>query len=195
MFQIFGILSGILSIFCYIPYIRDILAKKTKPERASWFIWSVLGGIAFFSQYAKGATDSLWLTGVQTIGVALIFALSLKFGMGGLAKRDIIALVAAVIGVMFWIITREAAIALLFVFLIDVAGSVLTMVKSYEDPGSETLSTWILAGTSGFFGALAVGSWNIILLSYPAYIFIINFIIAGTVILGKRNKPSHLRGT
>jgi hypothetical protein len=85
---------------------------------------------------------------------------------------------------MFWIITREAAIALLFVILIDVAASVLTMIKSYESPGTETLSTWILSGTSGFFGALAVGSWDIILLSYPMYIFIINFLIAGAVIAG-----------
>lgn len=186
MLQILGITSGILSVFCYAPYIRDILLKKTRPERASWLIWSALGGIAFFSQLAKGATDSLWLTGVQTLGVIIIFILSLKFGMGGLAKRDIISLLFAGVGIVTWYITKEAAAALFIVIAVDITGSILTMIKSYEDPGSETLITWILSGTSGLFGAFAVGNWNFVLLSYPLYIFVINFLIAGSIVLGKK---------
>lgn len=67
MLQIFGYMSGIISIICILPYLRDIFRHTTKPERASWFIWTVLGSIAFFSQYAKGATDSLWMTAAQTL--------------------------------------------------------------------------------------------------------------------------------
>lgn len=190
MLQFFGILSAILTLICIIPYIRDIFNKTTKPERASWFIWTVLGSIAFFSQLAKGATDSLWLTAAQTLEVSIVFFLSLKFGTGGLTKRDIIALLVAALGLALWSITKEAAIALFLVIIVDGAGSVLTMLKSYEDPGSETLSTWILSGTAGFFGALAVGSWDFVLLSYPVYLWIINYIIAGSMILGyqKRRK-------
>lgn len=190
MLQLFGILSAILSLACIIPYIKDILLRTTKPERASWFIWTVLGSIAFFSQLAKGATDSLWLTGAQTLEVFIIFVLSIKFGVGGFGKRDIVALIIAGVGLLLWSITKEAAVALYLVIIVDAAGSVLTMFKSYEDPGSETLSTWILSGTAGFFGALAVGSWDVILLSYPVYIWLINYGIAVSMILGyqKRRK-------
>lgn len=188
MLQFFGILSAILTLISIIPYIKDILRKTTKPERASWFIWTVLGSIAFFSQLAKGATDSLWLTGAQTLEVSIVFFLSIKYGVGGLAKRDIMALLVAGIGLLLWSVTQEAAYALFFVIIADGAGSILTMLKSYEDPGSETLSTWIISGTAGFFGALAVGSWDVILLSYPVYIWLINYVIAGSMILGKRRK-------
>ena len=92
MLKTLGLLSGFLSIIMYIPYLRDIFHHTTKPERASWLIWSVLGGIAFFSQFAKGATNSLWLTGAQTLGVFVVFILSLRYGVGGLVKRDIYAL-------------------------------------------------------------------------------------------------------
>ena len=185
MLQAFGLFAGVLSLVMYIPYIRDIFRKTTKPERASWLIWSVLGGTAFFSQLAKGATDSLWLTGVQTLGVFLIFILSIRYGVGGLVRRDIVALVAAGAGLILWYLTNEAAIALVFVIIIDAIGGALTVLKSYEDPGSETLITWLLSGTSGIFAALAVGSLNYILLAYPIYIVAINYAVVVAILLGK----------
>lgn len=186
MLAIFGYISAILSIIMIVPYIRDIFLLKTKPERASWFIWTVLGFISFFSQMAKGATDSLWLTGGQTLAVLIIVLLSIKYGVGGLAKRDIRALIAAGIGLILWYLTKEATWALLIVIAIDCVGSLLTAIKSYEDPESETLSTWIISGTSGIFGVLAVGALNPILLIYPLYIIIANYAIVTTMLLGRR---------
>lgn len=186
MLQIFGYISAILSILMIVPYIRDILLLKTKPERASWFIWTVLGFIAFFSQLAKGATDSLWLTGGQTLAVLIIVLLSIQYGVGGLTKRDIKALIAAGIGLIIWFITKEAAWALLIVIAIDSVGTLLTAIKSYEDPESETISTWIISGTSGIFGTLAVGTFHPILLAYPFYIVFANYLIVVMILLGRR---------
>lgn len=188
MLQIFGYISALLSIAMIFPYIRDIFRLETKPERGSWFIWTVLGFIAFFSQLAKGATDSLWLTVGQTASVLIIFLLSLKYGYGGLGKRDIRALVGAGVGLILWYLTREASFALIFVILVDSIGTLLTLLKAYKDPGSETLSTWIMSGTSGIFGMLAVGSLNPILLVYPIYIVLANYVIVGAILLGKKHK-------
>lgn len=170
-----------------IPYIRDIFKLETKPERGSWFIWTVLGFIAFFSQLNKGATDSLWLTGGQTLAVLVIFLLSVKYGYGGLGKRDLQGLIGASIGLFLWYITREAAFALIFVILVDSIGTFLTAIKSYSDPESETLSTWVISGTSGIFGMLAVGSFNLILLAYPFYIMLANYVIVAAILFGRKN--------
>lgn len=186
MLAMFGYISAILSVLMIVPYIRDIFFKKTKPERASWLIWTALGLIAFFSQMAKGATDSLWLTGGQTLAVLIIFLLSIKYGVGGLTKRDTKALIAALIGLIIWFITKEAAWALLIVIGIDCVGTLLTAIKSYEDPESETLSTWLISGTSGIFGALAVGVLHPILLAYPVYIIFANYLIVAMMCLGRR---------
>lgn len=190
MLQIFGYISAILSICMIIPYIRDIFRKVTQPERASWFIWTTLGFIAFFSQLAKGATDSLWLTAGQTVAVLAIFFLSIKYGVGGLTKRDIRALATAGVGLILWWLTNEALYALLIVIAIDSIGTYLTMIKSYKDPESETMSTWIMSGTSGIFGALAVGSFDLSLLAYPLYIVIANYTIVGAMLLGRKNNKS-----
>ena len=188
MLQLFGYISALLSIVMIVPYVRDILLGKTKPERGSWLIWTVLGFIAFFSQYAKGATDSLWMTAGQTLAVLIIAVLSIKYGYGGLGKRDVRALIGAGIGLLLWYLTREAAFALFIIILVDSIGTLLTAIKSYKDPESETLSTWILSGTSGIFGMLAVGSLNFVLLAYPLYIMVANYVIVGAMLLGRRRQ-------
>lgn len=187
MLEAIGIISGILGCICVFPYIRDILLKKTKPERASWFIWTILGSIAFFSQLAKGATNSLWLTGIDTLGVAITFLLALRYGKGGLSKKDITALVVALSGVIIWYFTKDAAFALCIVILIDGAGAILTILKAFENPESETMSMWILSGLSGLAAALAVGSFDWVLLSYPIYIWLINWMVAAAMIAGRKN--------
>jgi len=62
----------------------------------------------------------------------------------------------------------------------------LTAIKSYEDPESETFSTWIISGTSGIFGALAVGAFRPVLLAYPIYIVFANYLIVITMMLGRK---------
>lgn len=186
MLEIIGITSGLIMMGASVPYAIDILKKKTKPERASWLIWTILGTIAFFSQMAEGATYSLWMNGLDTFAVVAIFILSLRYGSGGLVKRDIVALILAGIGLVLWYFTKEASIALFIVLAIDLTGSILTTIKSYDDPGSETLISWILFGFAGLLSAISVGSFNFILLIYPLYICLANWVVVAAILLGKR---------
>ncbi len=186
MLQIIGILSGIISTIGLIPYIIDIFRRKTKPERATWLIWSVLGSVAFFSQRAEGATHSLWMTGIQTLNVILVFILSLKFGIGGIVKRDIISILLALAGLLLWYITKNPFLALLLVIFVDFIGALLTIYKSYLEPDTETSLTWVLATISGLLGVIAVGKLDFKILIYPIYIMLANFSIWLAIFLGKR---------
>ena len=91
---IFGIASGVLSVFAFLPYILDTIARRTEPQRASWLIWAVLGSIAFMSQVFEGATSSLWFAGVQVASTIIILVLSIWVGTGKfLGKSDYMILV------------------------------------------------------------------------------------------------------
>jgi len=184
--EMFGYLSGICILLGTIPYVRDIFLGKTKPQRSTWFIYSVLGSISFFSQLAKGATFSLWLPGVDTIAIVITFILSLRYGVGGFNKKDYTALFIAAIGLITWYFTQEAAIALYLVIGIDAIGTYLTLEKTYKDPMSETASAWLFSSIAGFFAMLAVDSFNIVLLSYPFYLFVACGSVLIAIELGKR---------
>ncbi len=186
--EIAGYLSGVAILLSFVPYARDIFRGKTRPERMSWLIWAILGSILFFSQFAKGATYSLVLTGVQAVGDLFIFICAIKYGIGGLLKRDIIALIGAGIGLFFWYVTKEAAVALFIVIFVDAMGAVLTIIKSYEQPKTETVSAWVLTFIAGILACLAVGSLNFILLAFPIYISVGSLSILIAITLGsKRN--------
>jgi hypothetical protein len=181
MSEAFGILAGILPLIAAIPYISDILKGKTRPHRGSFLIWSVLGAIAFGSQAATGASWSLTLPAADTLATLIIFGLSIKYGMGGLNRRDVSALMVAGIGLVAWYYTHQPLVALLITIGIDAIGTLLTLLKTYAEPHTETFSSWFLAALSGLAAALAVEEASFVFLVYPLYILLANGTVSAVV--------------
>lgn len=188
MFKDIGILSGIIAIISYVPYVKDILTKKAKPEQASWLIWTVLAGIAFFSQMAKGASQSLWFTGIDSLGAAFIFVLATRYGFKGIKKRDLIALSFAVFGLVCWYITHNALYALLLAIAVDAIGATLTVWKAYKYPHSETYFVWVLICIAGPLAMISIHAWNVTLLLYPFYVTLANLAVVLSIYLGRLKK-------
>ena len=192
MFEVIGVTSGVLAFVGYIPYIRDIQKGRARPERATWLIWSILSAIAFFAQLNKGATQSLWFTALNCLSAVIIFSLSVRKGMGGVVKRDTVGLLFALLGLVLWYLTSNALYALLFTIGVDAVGSVLEIIKTYNDPSSETYLVWILDGIAGGLAAISVGRLDYTLLLYPFYLFLANFAVVIALNLSrKREGKSH----
>lgn len=175
MAEIFAILSGLILLAGAPPYLIDIFKGKTKPERATWFIWSVLGNIALISQISLHGGWSLVFVGLDGLGSTLVFLLSLKYGVGGWTRLDKAALVIAAVGVIISIADHRPAVALAGVVLADLAGVVLTIKKTFAAPESETAITWFFVGTASLLGALSVGKIQPDLLIYPVYLTVANY--------------------
>ena len=178
MAELFAILSGAVVIVGGPPYLIDILKRKTKPQRTTWFIWSVQGVIAFGSQVGLGAHWSLVFAGMNAAGNLAVFLLSLHYGVGGGWRRlDIAALVIACVGLAVSLIIKAPLIALLGVIVADFAGLVPTLRKTFLIPKSETTITWLALGTSSLLAIFSVGSWRFSLLLYPLYLAIANYAV------------------
>lgn len=186
MFEFLGYTSGVLFMLSVIPYVRSILKGNTKPQRMTWLIWTILVFIAFFSQLAEGATWSLLLTAGDAMTIIIVFLFSIKYGVGGFRKIDILSLIGAGVSLIIWYLTKEAAFALFLIIIIDLIGANLTIIKTWKNPETENWVGWAMCGAGGLFGVFAVGSFNIVLLSYPLYIFIINFVVAIIILIRKK---------
>lgn len=185
MKEAFAVVSAVLILVAGPPYALDTLKGITKPERMTWFIFSLLGVVAFISQAGLGASWSLLFSGLDTAGSCLMLLLSLKYGVGGYARRDIAALSIALIGVAAALLFKQPVVSLAGVILADASGTALTVRKAYLDPGSETTLTWLCVGTSAVFGGLAVGSWSLALLLYPVYLVVANYAVPVAQFLGR----------
>lgn len=183
---LFGLASGLISTFAFIPYIIDTSAGRTSPQRASWLIWSVLGSIAFFSQVYEGASSSLWFAGVQVAGSITVFLLSIFVGTGRFLNRsDYFVLAAAAMGLWLWYVTDTAVYALAITISISLLGGSVTVLKAYRAPETETLSTWAMSLIASLCAIAAVGEVDLILLAYPLYLLILNGAIVLAILLGR----------
>lgn len=187
-YQIVGYLSGVAILISFVPYARDIFKRTTKPERMSWLLWSILGLISFFSQLAEGASYSLIMTGTQFFGDLLIFILAIKYGVGGLLKRDILGFAGAFFALLFWYISREAVTALFIVIFVDAIGAVLTAIKTYQYPATETVSTWVLTFLAGLLSSIAVAKLDLVLLAVPVYIALVGLAILLAIYFGRKRQ-------
>lgn len=174
--------SSILYVVAYLIYTKSILKGETKPHRTTRLVILVITALATLALFAQGDRVAVWLAGVSAVFCIVIFILSLKHGMGGRSKTDILCLVLAVIGIVLWQTTKMPIIALFFSIGADFIGMVPTLIKTYHLPKTEIWQSFAFATLAGFFSMLALNSWTIGEFSYPLYIMLINIIMVILII-------------
>jgi len=190
MLWLFGIVSGLLQALACVPYVRDILAGKTTPHRGTWAICCTLSLIVLLSQRADGGEWSLLMAVSQLLGTSLILLLSIRRGVGGRSRLDILLLAIAACGVVGWYVAGDPTIATLCVVLSDLVAVVMMMPKTYADPYSETLSAYVMSALSGACALVAVGSLDFGLIVYPAYIVCADLAVAAIVLAQRPQIPT-----
>jgi hypothetical protein len=128
---------------------------------------------------------AVWLSGIFAFGSTIIFLLSLKFGMGGWAKTDILCLVVSLLGIVIWKATANPMYGLMASIGADLAGQVPMLIKTYRFPETEVWTFYSLGVVAGLLNLAAVQHWNIQEIIYPLYIVLID---GATVLLIIRPK-------
>ena len=187
MIAAFGILAGILQLVATAPYVRDILRGSTRPQRMTWGIWTTLAFVVLASQWASGATWSLTLTIGQAISCLVIFLLALRRGVGGFSRIESALLAIAALGIAGWLIADDPLVATCSVVLADLIAMAMMLPKTYRDPSSETLSTYVIGTVSTVFALLAVDALAVDLLVYPLYILIADSAVVAMIFLRRRS--------
>jgi hypothetical protein len=182
----YGIIAGILQLVASAPYLRDTLRGSTRPQRATWTIWTSLSFVVLASQWASGATWSLALTIGQAMSCAAILALAIPRGVGGLSRIELLLLGIAALGIAGWQVSDDPVVATCSVVLADIIGVALMLPKTYRRPDSETVSTYAIGFVSTIFALAAVGSLAPALLVYPVYILIADGAVVTLIVLRRR---------
>ncbi len=174
MQSLLGITALIVNFAGYIPYIRDIFRNKVKPHPVTWGVWTILTTIAAFNQVLNGGGYSSLFFISTALLVGFVFALSLRYGMGGASKIDRICLFLAILLLVYWLTVQETRISTLLVVIIDGIAAIPTILKTYQHPETESYNQWSLAGIAGFLTILSVPRLDWVLVIYPMYVLIVN---------------------
>lgn len=169
-----GVLAGFLSFLCFIPYIVTILLGKTRPNRASWWIWAINGSILASSYYVAGASNTLWLIIFSVIAQYIIAILSFKYGKGGWTFFDRACLMGASLSLTLWFGLKSPMSAIVLTLLTDLLGALPTLKKSYYEPETEDMLTWIIYVVASILNVIAIEQWFLAIVLPPIYVLFIN---------------------
>jgi hypothetical protein len=139
-----GLISGLFLIGGYIPYIWEVLRKTSVPNRASWFIWSLSTAIILFGVKETGTHEAIWVPIADALGCFIIFAFSIKWGVGGWSFTDRISLFICLMSLVVLWLTGNALIALVMNLFIYISGYISTIKKEIDTPGVESKTAWTI---------------------------------------------------
>lgn len=177
MLEIIGVLGGLLAIAGSIPYMLDTYKKKIAPHRITWGIFTLVDIIAIANQLAAGATNSAWLVVGFALANLTIFVLSLRYGVGGTEKLDVVVLCGAVLGVVAWQISGNPIASIIANLIVITLALSPTYKKGWIDPESETSTVFFWGAIASLLAAISVGKLDYILLLIPVYTFVIQGVL------------------
>lgn len=169
----FVILGFFLSLSGSISYLVDTIKGKTKPNKVSWFMWSLAPLIAFTAEIKEGVGLASLMTFSVGFGPLLIFISSFinKKSNWKIQKLDLLCGLLSVVGLILWQITKIGNIAILFSLISDGAASVPTIIKAYHYPETENANVFILSAINAILTLLTIRIWNFAHVAFPLYIF------------------------
>lgn len=160
-------------------YIKETLRGSTKPNKVTWLMWSVAPIIATFAAISGGVGLAVLPVFMAGFGPLLVFIASFvnKNSYWKLETFDYLCGFCSVLALVFWGITKEPVIAIIFAIASDGFAAIPTLVKAWKYPETESAGPY----TTGLFSALtsfsAIKTWNFSSLAFPVYLVVISALL------------------
>jgi len=179
-------LGVVVQLYGVFIYGRETLAGRTKPNRVSWFLWSVAPLIATVAALSDGVRLAVLPVFMSGFAPLLIFILSFfnKQSYWKLGVFDYLCGACSVLALVLWAITNQPLVAILLAVLADGFAAVPTLYKAWCAPETESVeaySTGIVNASTSFF---AITTWTISSLAFPIYLLFINTLL--TIIISRK---------
>jgi len=176
-----AIVASVLSIIGYVPYFQGIRKGAVKPHIFSWVIWMLLTGIVFVAQVQKGAGPGAWVTGVAVVLCLVISVMAYKNGDKDITRSDWVSFVCGLAAIPLWRLTRDPQWSVILVTFIYVAAYYPTFRKSFTKPWDEALSLYVLSIVKNMIGIMAIETFSLTTVLYPASTAVMNVAFIGMV--------------
>lgn len=181
-----AIIAALLAIAGNVPYLIDVWRGKVQPHAYSWFVWSIVSGVVFFGQVAKGAGVGAIPTAAAEIFTLIIFLLSLRYGFKERTRSEMTFLSIALLGLIPWILTKDPTLSVVIMVGIDIVAFIPTLRKTWRHPDSENP---LLYGSNVVRHVLALFSleaYNIATMAHSIGMITVNSLMTGFIYRQRR---------
>lgn len=154
----FVILASFIILLGSTSYFIGVIKGNVLPNRVSAFMWALAPLVAFFAQFKSGIGISSLLTLTIALTMFAIFFASFfnKKSEWKLTLFDLICGLLSFIGLILYLMTNNAVLAILFSIMADGLASLPTLKKSFFYPETENSYLYLANATSAFLTLLTI---------------------------------------
>lgn len=179
----FVILGVIIGFAGNTTYVLSTLEGKTRPNRVSWFMWTLAPYVALAAQIHEGVGIQSLLTFMAGTCPLLVLIASFmnRKAVWKLTAFDFMCGALSLIGLILWLITRHAGIAIIFAIAADGLAAVPTIKKSYTHPESEGWVNYFTAAIAAGITLLTIDKWTFSNYGFSLYLLLVCLVITSLV--------------
>lgn len=164
-----------------VPYVRDVVHKKTKPNLITWATWTLLTGISSAAAFSASEYVTATVLGVDTLATGLVVLFGLRYGQAKYTLFDLVCQVCALFGLALWLMFDSPLIAVAISVAVDLVATLPTIRHSWLKPHEETARSYLICALSDSFGLFALATFNPISATYLVYNLLIDVTLAMVV--------------
>lgn len=176
-----------------LKYLLETIKGKVKPNRVTFFLWTLAPLIAFAAQIKQGVGIQSLLAFSVGFSPLVIFITTflIKKSAWKLGLFDFVCGFLSMIGLMLWYITQIGNIAIVFAIVADALAALPTIRKTYFYPETEYSGAYFATIVFATITLLVTNTWNFAHYGWPIYTLLINAIIflLAYFKLGKKLSP------
>ncbi len=169
-----GLLSLVVSIIGYAPYIASIFDGRCKPHAFSWVIWTMATVLIFIAQCSRDAGPGAWVTGLTALACFLVSLFSLRYGEKEITRSDEIIFGVGLAAIPLWAVMQDPLWSVLLMIGINCLGFYPTFRKSYDKPYEENAFFYSTNVVKFFLGFLALQQYSMVTALSPLFGAFIN---------------------
>ncbi len=186
MKETIAVIASVIAIVGNIPYLRDVIQKRIQPHPYTWLVWTIVSLVTLFGQIAKGAGIGALPTAVAELFTVIIFIFSLQYGFKQIKKTDTYFLIAALLGLIPWALTKDPTISVIIVVSIDLIAFVPTLRKTWAHPKSETPILYSMNVVRHILTLFSLQAYNIATTLHSIAMIITNSLMTGFITIKRR---------
>lgn len=186
MKEIFAWSAGILALIAGVPYIVDVVRRKTKPNIVTWVTWSILTTIVTIAAFAAHQPRTAYLTLGDTLANVSTVILGLKYGIAKFTWVDGVCLAGVAVALALWTLFNSPVVAIVAVVIVDCIASVALLHHSWLKPEEETWQTFLFLCIASILTLLSLNSFTVASLSFPTYLLFANGAVVAVVVYRRK---------
>lgn len=179
MKQVFLILSVLIACIRQIVGIFAMIKGNFKPQRMTRFLLFLVSLLLIVTLFAQKDRNAIYVILAIGIGNLIIFLLSLRTGVGGTSRFDLLVLLMVIITLIIWKTTNNHILGLCMAIVANFIAFWPTIIKAWHLPGTEEWVFYALYVLSSLLAILSISNFTFGKLALPVFVVFMN----GTLVL------------